>query len=508
MIISPKYLWSTVMILGLSFDFLFWKKTPGISFTIFIFLCLIAGISLLRFSDLRPARNSLLLLPPVAFLTVMVFVRLEPMTVFLSVSLTFFLLALFAVTYLGGRWPWYSLPDYIVRFSDLAFSFLAGGARNFLAIYRQTPEEDASGNMRRLWPAARGILLALPILAVLTALLASADLVFSQRLGDIASLFRLENVPEYILRCFIIVASALFLAGIYLHAGAKSRDEKHVLGEEPISPFLGFTEAVIIMGSVVALFAAFVGIQFQYFFGGEKNIDIDGYTYSEYARRGFGELVAVAVFSLLLLILLSLFTRRESIRRKRIFSGLGVGLVALVLVIQVSAFQRILLYEDAYGFSRLRTYTHVFMIWLGLLLVAVILLEIMQRHRVFALAAVLATIGFVVTLNVINVDGLIVSRNVQRAIDGKELDVGYLESLSSDAVPALATAYRSQDNPDQLHDDLGKILAHFAADTDEFTDDPAWQSFHLSRHRADGALNELESELMNYRGSQGVSISG
>jgi len=205
----------------------------------------------------------------------------------------------------------------------------------------------------------------------------------------------------------------------------------------------------------------------------------------------------VAAFSLLLLILLSLFTSRESIKRRRIFSGLGVGLVALVLVIQVSAFQRILLYEDAYGFSRLRTYTHVFMIWLGLLLVAVILLEIMQRHRIFALAAVLASLGFVVMLNVLNVDGLIVSRNVQRAIDGKELDIGYLESLSSDAVPTLADAYRSPDNSERLHDDLGKTLAHYAAARDESTDDPAWQSFHLSRNRADSVLNDLGPELIN-----------
>lgn len=499
MIISPKYLWFTVLMLGLSFDFLFWKKTPGISFTIFIFLCLLAGVSLLAASRLRPARNSLLLLLPIVFLAAMFFVRLEPMTVFLTVSMTVFMLAVFAVTYLGGRWPRYSLPDYIVRFSVLAFSVITAGVRNLLTIYRQPPEENTGRAMRRFWPTIRGILLALPVLVVLTALLASADLVFSQRLGDIASLFRLENVPEYILRGFIIITVALFLAGTYLHSSAKSRDEKHVLGEAPVSPFLGFTESVIIMGSVVALFAAFVGIQFQYFFGGEKNIDIDGYTYSEYARRGFGELVAVAVFSLLLLVLLSLFSRRESIKRRRIFSGLGVGLVALVLVIQISAFQRILLYEDAYGFSRLRTYTHVFMIWLGLLLVAVILLEITQRHRIFTLAAVLASLGFVVTLSVLNVDGLIVSRNVQRAIDGRELDVGYLESLSTDAVPTLAAAYRSQDNPDRLHEDLGRILAHYAAARDGSADNPAWQSFHLSRYRADGVLDELAAELTIYR---------
>ena len=121
------------------------------------------------------------------------------------------------------------------------------------------------------------------------------------------------------------------------------------------------------LGSVVILFAAFVAIQFQYFFGGQANIHIEGYTYAEYARKGFGELVAVAFFSLLLLLGLGAITRRDTESQRKTFSSLGVGLVGLVLVMLISAFQRLALYESAYGFSRLRAYTHVFMIWLALL---------------------------------------------------------------------------------------------------------------------------------------------
>ena len=67
----------------------------------------------------------------------------------------------------------------------------------------------------------------------------------------------------------------------------------------------------------------------------------------------------------------------------------------------VSAFQRLVLYEAAYGFSRLRTYTHVFMIWLGLLLVAAIILEILRRERAVALAAAVASLGFAISLPIV-----------------------------------------------------------------------------------------------------------
>ena len=97
-------------------------------------------------------------------------------------------------------------------------------------------------------------------------------------------------------------------------------------------------------------------------------------------------------------------------KQRRTFSGLGIGLVVLVAVILVSAFQRLLLYEEVYGFTRLRTYSHIFMIWVGVLLAVVVILEFIKRQRAFALASLFAAIGFVLTLNIINVDGLIINK--------------------------------------------------------------------------------------------------
>jgi hypothetical protein len=207
----------------------------------------------------------------------------------------------------------------------------------------------------------------------------------------------------------------------------------------------------------------FVITQFRYFFGGQTNIHIDGYTYAEYARRGFGELVAVAVISLMLFLGLSAVTRRETPRQRAIFSGLGIALVVLVATILVSAFQRLLLYEAAYGFSRLRTYTHVFMVWVGILLLVTVVLELLDKLRAFALAVVVVLVGFGLTISLINVDGLIVRQNVARAVAGWELDSGYLVGLSDDAVPALVDGFNAASLQPVLHDDIGAVLACRAA---------------------------------------------
>jgi hypothetical protein len=351
-------------------------------------------------------------------------------------------------------------------------------------------------------PVLRGVLLALPVLAVLGSLLAAADPVFLHWLQQVLYFFDLQYLPEYIFRAIYILVIAYGLLGVYLHAALASRDER-VLGQEKawLRPFLGSIESSIILGSVVLLFAVFVIIQFQYFFGGQSNINTQGFTYSDYARRGFGELVAVAVISLGLLLGLSAVTRRETSAERGVFKILGAVLVALVIVILVSAFQRVTLYESAYGFSRLRTYTHVFIIWLGILLAATILLELTSRLNAFALAAVIVAAGFTATLALLNVDALIVRQNIQLAQAGSELDSAYLASLTDDAVPAMAAAFQSAPAGSALKEGLGvALVCHSSVYNPGLKGDTRlpWQAYHLSRENARKAMASLETDLAGY----------
>ena len=112
-------------------------------------------------------------------------------------------------------------------------------------------------------------------------------------------------------------------------------------------------------------------------------------------------------------------------------------LVGLVWVILTSAFQRLLLYEDVYGFTSLRMYTHIFIPWLGFLLLATIVLQILRREQYFGALLLLTTFGFALTFGIMNIDGLIVRQNVARArsgdvagaVDAFETLLGYANDL-------------------------------------------------------------------------------
>ena len=502
---NPTRFWFVVIALGWLFDFLFWRKPAGVNFFLFVALCLGSGIFLLKADGLRLSPRAGWLLIPIAFLAAVTFFRLEPMTVFLSVVAALFLMGVFALTYLGGNWIRYGLVDYLLGYLTLIGSMIARPLGFAAEVRRDQPEVGPKPNV---WPILRGIVIALPVVAIFASLLSSADLVFADRVQEFIELFNLENLPEYIFRLVYILVFAYAIAGAFLHAAQKSNDA--IDDKYSIRHFLGFTESAIVLGSVAILFAAFVMVQFQYFFGGHVNINLDGYTYSEYARRGFGELVAVAFFSLLMLLGLGGITKRENDTQRSVFSILGVVLVGLVLVMLVSAFQRLVLYETAYGFSRLRTYTHVFMIWLAILLVAVVVLEFLRRERVFGLAMVLASLGFAASLSLLNVDAFIVRQNLQRELHGAsiqnplpsrdrvELDANYFLELSEDAVPAMAEGFRNKSLAVSIHEQIGAALACKQYDRENSGRDLPWQGFHLSRLTADRVFAGLKEDLAAY----------
>jgi hypothetical protein len=499
---NPYKLWIPVFALGWLFDLLFWDKALGINFAVFWTVCLGVALYLLLSEGIRPQRSSLALIPIFLFFAAITFLRAEPMTVFLAVLFSMFTLALLAVTYQGGRWFQYSLADYLLKYLSLAWSMAYRPGASIAAGQKARAKSSIKPQRANIMPFVRGVLIALPVVAVFAILLASADAVFKQKLGSLFSIFDIDNFDEYLLRFFIILIVGHALAGVVLHALSASKDEKLIGQEKPFQAFFGFIEAVIVLGSVVLLFGSFVIVQFQYFFGGSANINIEGFTYSEYARRGFGELIAVAFFALLMLLTLSTATKRETEKQRTIFTGLGVALVGLLLVILFSAYQRLSLYETVYGFSRLRTYTHVFLVWIGLLLIATIVLEILRKTRAFSLAMLIASLGFAMSLPILNVDGFIVRQNIQRELQGgaiTNLDAQYFNELSADAVPSLVAALRDPKLPAPVHERIGAALACFQYQNNLNTRGLSWQSFHFANLAANNAMATVSQELAGYR---------
>ncbi len=484
--------------LGIIGDILFWNKGQGISFFIFIFFILFFLSLTLKETHLSPHKKGYIFLIPIFFFALMGFVLSEPVVSFLNRVVTFLLIGVWMASFEKGNWLRFGLADYAlsgIRFGFNLISFPWLRSAN-LGLFPDHKKETSDGIKTLL----RGFAIALPILLLLSALFASADMIFADQVENLWKFIDIENFSEYILRAFLIFLFANFFLGLLVFS-AKNREKESYYGENNplLKPFLGPIESGIVLSSVVLLYLTFIVLQFRYFFFNQSAIIELGYTYAEYARRGFGELIATSVISLTLILTLKTITIETRNKKSHLSSWLIIGLILCNLIVLVSAFIRLNLYESAYGFTRLRIYSHIFIIWLGILLVASGVLVWKNKIRLIANISLVFIIGFTATLNLINPDQLIVMRNVQRTLIGKPLDSSYLGSLSSDAMPALVKSYNSMPSSKSTNISLGAALVCNQFNNQAQLADTRWQSFNLSHDRARKLVSGISHLLSEYQ---------
>jgi hypothetical protein len=488
---NPTRILLAGLALGFNVDLLFWGKPPGVSVLLFVLLTLVALFWLGRVEDVRPAWRNVWLVGALLFFAAMVAVRAGPFLTLMNVSAVLCLLGLVCYYYAAGRVARLDILAYPIT---LLYSF-GGALAHGASLITASVQTQAARRQRgpNVVPVLRGLLLALPVLLVFTPLLASADAVFA---GYLAQLFTL-NLAEFSARTSLVLASGWLLAGGLAYAlsrrgGGEEEPWEQPLAEIPGNLPIGFIEAATVLVSVNLLFMAFGGVQFAYLFGGEANISAAGYTYAEYARRGFFELVTVAVLTLGLVLFLRWLTRRNGGRETQVFNLLGTLLVVLTLVLLASSFWRMRLYEEAYGYTHLRLYVHIFEIWLAVVF-GWFVFTLWLKPRRFAIGAFAACLGFLATVNLINPDVFIAEENLARYRATGKIDVRYLAAMSDDAVPALVQALGTLSGEERAY--LSARLKDRYFELERGVRREPWTSFNLSRQQAYAALAENREHL-------------
>ena len=329
----------------------------------------------------------------------------------------------------------------------------------------------------------RGGLLTLPVLIIFGLLLSGADPTFAAwRNGLEEWVARLSFLPRTI---FFFALFTIVLGAFGFAAAGRS-----VSLRTPVSGWqiLGTTERLMLLGSVAALFWIFLAVQLSYLFGTSPSELGSGVTYAEFARRGFAELTVVSTAAVLLIVVGEVLGRPAGDRTGALRAITLVVLVAVMLLV-TSAFRRVLLYEEAYGFTVARLYGKTYMISVGLGLVA-LGLEIargFEPGRLFRRALTIVTILFI-GLAYWNHEGWIASRNLDRFAAGGDLDVPYLtRELSPDAIPVLA-ARLGELPPAERQEIQDEVRQRYAEQGRNF--DRRWYEWNLSRTRAQESLKQ------------------
>ncbi|MCS7065228.1 MAG: DUF4173 domain-containing protein [Fimbriimonadales bacterium] len=428
------------VLLGILGERLFYLAGLGLNLPLWSLLTLAGWLFVARAARFAPSRSQIALVAVAWLFTLLVTWRDSPTLNVLAILTALLMIGLAAYRWARGLMRG-SVLEYCLLMPLHLLVLLIGG---LLVLALSDVRWSLLGNLRPMRGARlalTGLLLALPFLLLFGALFVSADAVFREILRD---LFDFDGQ-----RLLLIVFFA-WLAGSLLRMLLWHEEELTSLNNEPITPRVGAAEIGVALGLINLLFASFVAVQIRYLFGGASLVQVTpDLTYAEYARQGFGQLVAASLFVLPMLLLFDWLTNRESRVARCTFQAMAVLLIALLGVVMASAWHRLLLYQQAYGLTELRVYAAASMVWLGLTLLWFLATVLPGRRERFSFGATMLLAVTVIGLHLLNPDALIARVNLTRALQNKPLDVTYLTSLSADSLPVILELTPQLPEPEQ-----------------------------------------------------------
>jgi len=172
------------------------------------------------------------------------------------------------------------------------------------------------------------------------------------------------------------------------------------------------------------------------------------------------------------------------------------------MLIIVSAFKRLALYEQAYGFTMLRLLSHVFTIWLAVIFLLLLYkIFIDDNERKFLFYGFLSVVAMLIILNIGNPDAFIAQRNIARFKATGKLDTDYLITLSDDALGPLTRALDG--GTIALKSAISRQLYSNFLTAEYASQANSWQSSNLARQKGSAFFKSHRSELeqnINYQG--------
>ncbi len=292
----------------------------------------------------------------------------------------------------------------------------------------------------------RAALIAVPVLGVVVALLASADAVFAR---IVVPDVNLGGATGHVVAA--LTAAWLLLAVAVAPQAPRSR-------ARPFGTF-GVIEVLTMLGLAAAVLGVFVVSQLVGLTAtGHRLLASSGTTPADHARHGFFQLCwATAI----LLGFLGLVDRLSDpgVRAWRSVRILGAVVPLLAVGLVVVSLQRMARYDEAFGLTMLRLWVIGATIWLGIVLAltAARSMGIGASRRWVLAGAALAAVALVLVADVADPEAYVVRHDVARAAQGAPLDGSYLAGLSADAVPTLVRA-RSDATDTDVQAELDRAL--------------------------------------------------
>lgn len=479
------YLLVSSVLLGLIFDILFFEKKPGISYPLFVIAFYLVFLGNLRHKlSFKFDFGWFLSIPIIALSVTYSIFSNQIFATFNFLIIPFLIIAQTILISGENKYLWFDtrfLKDILYGVFNRVFGNISKPFFVGLSSIRFTKNAEKDSVVKKV---LIGLGMSIPLLIIVISLLTSADSIFKQLIDEMLSVFGSIKTSTLPFQGILILLMSVTVFS-YTWSFLKSNESKQSRIEQGAAeinknswdPVISIT----ILSLINCVYLVFILIQFAYMFSPLNNALPPGFTYAEYARRGFFELLMVTLINFTLLLSSLKFTRKDGKLVARSVRILHSILVLSTIVILSSAYLRMSLYEASYGYTYLRILTHSFMIYLFILFL-IALYKIWNERISLLKPYIVITIMAYVILNFANIDVLIAKNNINRYLETGKLDTNYLLNLSYDSIPVLVELLNEENTPI----DLKRYLVEQEKKLSQKQD---WQSLNLSKYKAKKVLS-------------------
>ena len=361
------------------------------------------------------------------------------------------------------------LCDYI---NALVFIPIHNATAFWLCMFSKRGKSASSTKTKYFLHIFLGLLIGTPFIMIVIFLLSSADATFKNIFDH---LFNFDiNVPENIGTLIWSLPMATYLYALIY--GSSIEDNSKSFNIDKFNKTMDNAASIprlslyTVNAVICCFYILFIGIQAIYFIdvlGGSLPAD---FTYSDYARRGFFELLAVALINIVFIAVAKIFSVKNE-NNKYMHIHILLNSILTLLLISV-AFAKMYLYISTYGLTTLRIIPSVFMIFLCFVFAFIIIGEFKKSFPVTKLSFYAGNILFVL-LCLANIDAVVARYNLNAYMNGNlpHYDIYDLKESDMAAMPVIYKAWKNSSDKElkeKLYFCAEDIMRYYSFDTDEY----------------------------------------
>ena len=473
------------MILSILQSILFWEKEPGISVMLFVISFLIGLIYLMYKYKKVENSKAFILAIPIILLSATYFIYHDTLFQMIN-ALVIFILTIIMCIYVTR------LHIKIQEFLIKGIALLAGSFESISDVTdslknkfkkKKDIENEKSVKLKQ---GLKSFVYAIPVILIVLILLMSADSVFAnifERIfGEFQNIFMAENFVMFCLRICIIMIFFFIFAGFFVNL-LKTNTMFNSESEEKIMEIHVEKMTIDMILTILNIFYfIFSIIQFTSLF---SNMNTNDFDYATYARQGFFQLMIISFINIVIIILAKVNKGKLTNYTK----GMSILTLLFTIIILLSAFFRMNLYEKAYGYTYLRLFVYYILATEFLLILPIGLWILEKNIDILKWTIGIVTIMYVI-LNFSNIESTIAKQNVDRYFENQEeneIDLEYLfNHTGTDAIGQIKRLLNAKDETV-----AERVKEYLLREKEELQDtENSWQETNLSEIKA-------KEELMN-----------